>query len=135
MPKKKPLRTHQKTWKELTIDEIFYKFFKGYLDLLQKKLVRREVIGQNYRYSYYICGQPHDQRNRDWQPFQNLEWYCKKKRYDFYAVKDIIEERIGRKLLCECELLHDERTMRRRELEQVFGVDFGGPGGREFDIV
>jgi len=24
--------------------------------------------------------------------------------------------------------------MRRRELEQVFGVDFGGPGGREFDV-
>ena len=39
----------------------------------------------------------------------------------------MIEERIGRKLLCECELLHDERTMRRKELELVFGLDFGGP--------
>jgi len=134
MPKRKPLRTHQQTWKELSNDN-FQKFFKDYLNLLQNKLIKREVIGQNYRYSYHTCGQPHDRRNRDWMPFQNLEWYCKKTRYDFYAVKDIIEERIGRKLLCECELLHDDRTMRRRELEQVFGVDFGGFGGRNFDIV
>ena len=134
MAKRKSLRTHQQTWKELSNDN-FKKFFKDYLELLQNKLIKREVIGQNYRYSYHTCGQPHDRRNRDWMPFQNLEWYCKKTRYDFYAVKDIIEERIGRKLLCECELLHDDRTMRRRELEQVFGVDFGGFGGRNFDIV
>ena len=102
---------------------------------LQNKLIKREVIGQNYSYSYHTCGQLHDRRNRDWMPFQNLEWYCKKTRYDFYAVKDIIEERIGRKLLCECELLHDDRTMRRMELERIYGLDFGGFGGRNFDIV
>jgi hypothetical protein len=134
MPKRKQICTSQQTWKELRNDN-FQKFFKGYLELLQKKLQKREVIGQNYKYSYFTCGQPHDQRNREWRPFHNLELYCKKTRYDFYAVKDIIEERIGRKLLCECELLHDDRTMRRRELEQVFGVDFGGPSGRDFDII
>lgn len=69
------------------------------------------------------------------KPFQNLESYCQRNRYDFDAIKDMIKERIGRKLLCECELLHDERTTRRKELELVFGVDFGRPGGREFDIV
>ena len=134
MAKRKQIRTSQQTWIELSNDN-FQKFFKSFLELLQKKLSKREVIGHNYSYSYYKCAQTHDRRNRDWNPFQNLEWYCKKKRYDFYAVKDIIEERIGRKLLCECELLHDDRTMRRMELERTFGVDFGGPGGREFDIV
>ena len=135
MPKRKKIRTSQKTWRELSSNDNFHKFFKSYLELLQNKLTKREVIGQNYKYSYHTCGQPHDRRNRDWRPVQNLEWYCKKTRYDFFAVRDIIEERIGRKLICECELLHDERTMRRRELEQVFGVDFGGSDGREFDIV
>ena len=135
MAKRKQIRTNQETWKELSSKDNFQIFFKCFLQLLQKKLPKHEVIGHNYSYSYHTCGQRHDQRNREWKPFQNLEWYCKKKRYDFYAVKDIIEQRIGRKLLCECELLHDERTIRRKELERVFGVDFGGPGGREFDIV
>ena len=135
MPKRKQIRTSQQTWRELSSNDNFQKFFKSYLELLQNKLTKRDVIGQNCRYNYYTCDQPHDRRNRNWRPFRNLEWYCKKTRYDFFAVKDIIEERIGRKLICECELLHDDRTMRRRELEQVFGVDFGGPGGREFDIV
>ena len=134
MPKMKKTLTNHQTWTELSSNDNFQKFFKGFLELLQNKLPKHEVIGHKHSYSYYKCAQPHDRRNRDWKPFQNLEWYCKKKRYDFYAVKDMIEERIGRKLVCECELLHDERTMRRRELEQVFGVDFGGPGGREFDI-
>jgi hypothetical protein len=135
MPKRKQIRTSQQTWKELSNDN-FQKFFKGFLELLQNNLPKHEVIGNNNKYSYHTCGQPHDRRNRDWNPFKNLEWYCKKTRYDFYAVKDMIEERIGRKLLCECELLHDGRSMRRKELERVFGVDFGGPGNsREFDIV
>jgi len=98
MSKRKQIRTHHQTWKDLTIDEKFQNFFKGYLVLLQKTLRQ-------------------------------------KNRYDFYAVKDIIEERIGRKLLCECQLFNNEKAMRRKELERVFGVDFGSPGNRQFDII
>ena len=134
MAKRKKICTSQQTWRELSSNDNFHKFFKSYLELLQNKLTKREVIGRNDNYHYFTCAQPHDRRNRDWKSFQNLEWYCKKTRYDFYAVKDIIEERIGRKLICECELLHDDRTMKRKDLERVFGVDFGGPGGRDFDI-
>jgi hypothetical protein len=135
MPKIKKTLTNHQTWKALNCKDHFQRFFKDYLELLQNKLTKRDVIGHNYSHSYYTCGQPHDRRNRDWLPFQNLEWFCRKHSYDFDAVKDMIEERIGRKLLCECELLHDERTMRRKELELTFGLDFGGPMGREFDIV
>jgi len=135
MPRRKKTLTNHQTWKELDGKDSFQQFFKDFLGLLQNKLIKRQVIGHNYKYSYFSCGQTHDRRNREWKPFHNFEWFCQKHRYDFDAVKDMIEERIGRKLLCECELLHDERSMRRRELERIFGVDFGGPDGREFDIV
>ena len=54
----------------------------------------------------------------------------------FFAVKDIIEDRIGRKFICECQLLRDDRAKRRLELERIYGVDFSGMfGQRDFDVV
>ena len=55
--------------------------------------------------------------------------------YDFFVVRDIIFERIGRKLICECEMLRDDKKHRRIELERIFGVDFGEPGGRGLELV
>lgn len=46
----------------------------------------------------------------------------------------MIEERIGRSLICECELLNYEKAIRRRELRALYGVDFGLPGERHLDI-
>jgi hypothetical protein len=135
MSKIRKILTNEQTWNELAIDKNFQKLFKGFLEFLQGKLQKGEVIGHNYQYSFYTCGQAHDKRNPAWKPFQNLETYCQKNGYDFYAVRDLIEERIGRRLVCECELLNNEGEMRRKELERVFGLDFGGPGAREFDIV
>jgi len=31
--------------------------------------------------------------------------YCQELGYEFYEARDMIEERIGRKLKCECEIL------------------------------
>ena len=135
MKKKKPMRTVAKTWSDLSSDEEFQNFFNGYLKLLQTKFFKREVIGHNYTYSYYTCGQPHDPRNPKWKPFQHLAWYCEKKRFDFLAVKEIIQDRIGRELICECQLLSDEKSIRRMTLQKVFGADFGGPGRKDFDII
>jgi hypothetical protein len=135
MRNRKKILTNEQTWNKLAIDENFQKFFKGFLKLLQNKLQKGEVIGHNYSYSYCTCGQRHDPRNPTWKPFQNLEMYCQKNGYDFFAARDLIEERIGRRLVCECELLNNEGAMRRKTLERVFGLDFGGPGGRDFDIV
>ena len=119
MKKKKPMRTVAKTWSDLSSDEEFQNFFRGLLELLQNKLFKREVIGHNYTYSYYTCGQPHDPRNRKWKPWKHLEWYCERTRFDFLAVKEIIQDRIGRKLTCECQLLNDEKSMRRMTLQKV----------------
>ncbi len=125
--------TPDKTWHDLNQPHIFQPFFAGYLDLLRKKLSQVEVKG-TINYSYYCCGQDHYQRNPNWRPWQNLEWYCDKTRYDFFEARDMSFERIGRKLDCECELLRDDEAIRRRELE-AFGVDFGEPGKRDFEIV
>jgi hypothetical protein len=131
----KQIRQPHETFSELSQDEKFQKFFKGFLELLQKKLSKREVIGKNYSYKYHTCGQQHDRRNPAWKPYQHLEWYCKKTRFDFLTVKSIIEDRIGRKFQCECDLLRDDQARRRMELRDMYGVDFGGLGMKELDIV
>ena len=58
-------------------------------------------------------------------------------RFDIIAfvARDIIFERIGRKLVCECEMLQDNEKRRRMELERIFGVDFGGPGEKALELV
>ena len=132
----KPMCSVHKTWKDLSSDEVFQKFFKGFLELLQNKLSKQEVIGHNYSYVYYTCGQPYDPRNSKWKPFEHLEEYCERTMFDFLTVKDIIEDRIGRKFQCECQLLRDDRARRRFELERIFGVDFSGMSDqRDFDVV
>ncbi len=55
--------------------------------------------------------------------------------FEFYMVKDLIEEHLGRELECECEILGDKKATRRRELIKQFGVDFGEHGKRGMDIV
>ena len=124
------------TWTDLDQEPIFQKFMKEYIDLLQKRLKKVEVKGNSYSHSYYTCCQIHDRRNPSWQPFKLLSRICRKHNYDPLIARDIIEDRIGRKFQCECELLRDDRGMRRFELEKMFGVDFSGMSGqRDFDII
>ena len=84
---------------------------------------------------YYTCGEIHDRDNKNWEPFRNLWSYTDRKQLDFYVLKDLIEEHLGRELECECQILRDKKAIRRRELQKQFGVDFGEPGERGVDIV
>ena len=54
--------------------------------------------------------------------------------YDFYAVKDLLDEFFFRELVCECEILCGDMEIRRRELERS-GVYFGELGRREVDVL
>jgi hypothetical protein len=72
-------------------------------------------------------------RNPEWKPFKILSQLCKKYDYDFFIVKDLIEEHLGREVACECEVLTDPRELKRQRLRRT-GVDFGGPGRRELDV-
>jgi hypothetical protein len=129
------IMTPDLTYLKLSVESNFQKFFKGFTDLLKKKFKKIEVHGNNRSYKYYTCGQIHDPRNPAWKPFKHLWDYCERTRYDFFEVRDLIENRIGHKLTCECQLVDGGKERRRLELERTFGVDFGEPGKREVDVV
>jgi len=107
---------------------------KEFLPYLQNNLQIIQVHGNKNSYEYHSCGQPHDPRNPLWQPFQIMETFCRKKRCDFEVVKSMIEDQIYRRLQCECEILTNHDDLRRRDLQRMYGVDFGEPGNREMDI-
>ena len=100
------IRTADHTWMILNQMANFQQFFRGYLIVLKINLNQISVMGNNgkERYRYYTCGQDHDRRNPAWKPFQHLMRYCQELGYDSYAARDMIEERIERKLICECEM-------------------------------
>jgi hypothetical protein len=54
--------------------------------------------------------------------------------YDAHAAQEIIEDKIGRQLECECQILNDENAIRRHQLRSCFGVDFGELGRKELGI-
>ena len=102
------------TWTDLDQEPIFQKFMKEYIDLLQNSLTKIKVKGDSYSTSHYTCGQAHDPRNPSWQPFKLLSRICRKYNYDPLITRDIIEEKIYRRLECECQII-DNRSGRRRK--------------------
>ena len=104
------------TWIDLEQEPIFQKFMKEYIDLLQTNLKTVEVKGHSHNSFYYTCGQGHDKRNPDWQPFKLLSDICKKYDYDPFIVRDIIEEKIYRRLECECQILGNHTQNSSMEL-------------------
>jgi hypothetical protein len=101
------IRTADHTWMILNQMPNFQQFFRGYLDVLKFNLQQVSVMGNDgtERYRYNTCVQDHDRRNPAWKPFQHLMQYCEREQLDFYEARDMIEERVGRKLRCECEIL------------------------------
>jgi hypothetical protein len=126
------MRTPDATWLDLRKTHRFQEFFQGLMEYLRTKLQKVTVAGSH---DYFTCGQLHDRGNRHWKPFQHLWAYCEKTGHDFYEAKDMIEEWIGRSLICECELLNDGKALRRKELNGLFGVDFGEAGKRDVEVV
>jgi hypothetical protein len=96
-----------KTYEELDQPNIYQRFIKEYLELLRKNLQQYEVMDQKgvLKEIRYSCDQDHDLRNPNWKPFQYLAQCCRKYGYNDMEVQDIIEEQIGQRLVCECQLL------------------------------
>ena len=124
------------TWTDLDQEPIFQKFMKEYINLLQNSLKKIKIKDDSNNTSHYtfICGQPHDRRNPAWKPFKLLSKICKKYDYDNLIAKDIIEEKIHRRLECECQIINNQSSSRREDLINNFGADLGGPGRRDFDV-
>jgi hypothetical protein len=123
-----------KTWIELEQEPKFQKFMREYIDQLQSNLQKVEVRGQSQNSSYYTCGQMHDSRNPSWQPFKLLTRICKKYNYDPLIARDIIEDRIRKRLVCECQIIDNRSQHRRNGLINSFGADLGGSGRQDFGI-
>ncbi len=123
-----------KTWIELEQEPKFQKFMREYIDLLKSNLQKVEVRGHSQDSFYYTCGQMHDRRNLSWHPFKLLSRICKKYDYDPLIAIDIIEERIRKRLECECQIIDNQSQHRRNGLINNFGVDLGGSGRRDFGI-
>jgi hypothetical protein len=130
----KQIREAHETWKYLSQDDNFQQFMKEFLPYLQANLKLIRVHNDKDSYEYYSCAKPHGHRNPAWKPFQNMETFYRKKRCDFETVKGMIEDRLYRKLICECEILTNRNDIKRRELE-TFGLDFSGSGRRKFGIL
>jgi hypothetical protein len=123
-----------KTWIELEQEPKFQKFMKEYIDLLKSNLQKVEVRGHSHNSFYYTCGQMHDSRNPSWQPFKLLSLICKKYDYDPLIAIDIIEDRIRKRLECECQIIDNQSQHRRNGLIKNLGADPGESGCRDFGI-
>ncbi len=104
------------TWTDLDQEQIFQKFMKEYIGLLQNSLTKINVKGDSYSTIHYTCGHRHDRRNPSWRPFKLLSQICKKYNYDPLIARDIIEDHIGRNLECECQLIDNNVENRRNDL-------------------
>jgi hypothetical protein len=131
----KPIRPAHETWKYLNQESNIQQFMKELLAYLQKNLQIIKVHDGKSSYQYYSCGQLHDPRNPLWKPYHHMQEFCREKRCDFRVVMSLLEDRIKRRPICECELLIDTADLRRKNLQTTFGMDFGTPGNRELDII
>jgi hypothetical protein len=123
-PKQKPkMRTEYMSYLYFKNPSNLTKFLNDLRQILKKKFQKITVTGGN---SYYSCGQLHDRRNYNWKPWQHLERICEKWGLDDFGVRDALEEYLGRKIVCECQILQDEREIRRRDIMRAFGTDFEG---------
>jgi hypothetical protein len=46
-----------------------------------------------------------------------------------------LNNRLIRKLICECEIFSDPKEVKGKRLQAFFGVDFGEPGKRDLDVM
>jgi hypothetical protein len=97
------------------------KFLQDYRHILSQNFQKVKIDGGG---EYWTSGQDHDPRNWNWKPWKRLEPLCRKQDLDDLDVRDIFVEHLGRKLECECQVLYDERELRKDALRRQFGVDF-----------
>jgi len=111
------------TWLKLHSDCHWNPFFEGLLAFLRTKLRIVKIDGL----SYYTCGAVyHHSSIPDWERFRfrHLEEYCLEKGFDDFEVKILIKEKLGKKIICECQLINDEEADKRARLRRSFGMDF-----------
>jgi len=113
------------TWYRLQRDNNYEIFFEGLKEYLRSKLKIVKIEGVYIKYS---CGVDYHHKSiPGWKPFKHFINYCNSKGYHYFVVKELIEENLGKEIVCECELVNDAEAMKRARLQRSFGIDFGEP--------
>jgi len=110
------------TYLYLSVPKQLNKFLHEFRKILKHHYQIINVAGEER----YTCGQIHDRMNPNWKPFQYLERYCLQEGLDDFEVRDFLEEYLHRRIICECQILIDEKGMRKRDLMMQLGMDFKG---------
>jgi len=79
-------------------------FLQDYRQILMAHFRRIEVEGGS---DYWTCGQDHDPRNWDWEPWQHLERLCRNQGLDDFAVRASYYRCRGRNLEFKYQVLND----------------------------
>jgi hypothetical protein len=106
----------------LSVPENLANFISEFRQILKDNFQVITIEGEER----YTCGQEHTRENPDWEPFKHFEPYCLEKGLDDFEVRDFLEEYLGRPIICECDILIDQRELRKRDLARYFGMDFEG---------
>ncbi len=123
MPPKLPkMRSVHMTYLYLSDPEKLEKFLSEFRQNLKKNYQKIIVEGEER----YTCGQDHTRLNPNWEPFQHLERYSLERGLDDFEVRDFLTEHLKRSIICECDILVDQRELRKRDLMRYFGMDFEG---------
>lgn len=113
-------------------DQAYWQIMKGdnlgklYLGL-KKYLKSKLTLTTINNFEYYSCGhEAHDPSDPGWEPFKNYEKYFQEKGYNDLIFREIMEERLGKKLICECEILNDLESVKLARLRS-FGFALWNP--------
>jgi len=124
-----PMLTADATWYRLNRDNNFKTLFEGLQEYLRSKLKVKNIEGM---YNYYSCGVDYHHRSMPgWKPFKNFVDYCNSKGYHYFVVKELIEEKLKKEIICECEIVNDMEAIKRARLQRSFGIDFFGEPERD----
>ncbi|MFC1825998.1 hypothetical protein ACFLYZ_01230 [Thermodesulfobacteriota bacterium] len=121
-----PMLTADATWYRLNRDNNFKTLFDGLKEYLKSKL---KVIKIEGVYAYYSCGSDYHHKSMPgWKPIKHFIDYCNSQGYDYFVVKELIEEKLKKEIICECEIVNNIDEIKRARLQRSFGIDFGEPG-------
>lgn len=123
MPAKLPhIKSAYMTDLHLSVPKHLKKFLTQFQKILKRNYKTINVSGEDQ----YTCGQEHHDLNPNWKPFIYFEAYCRKEGLDDLEARSCLEKHLGRRIICECQILIDEKEFRKRDFSRQFGIDFNG---------
>ncbi len=117
------MELYDQAYSQLMKNGNFDKLFIDLKEYLRSKLTLMKIND----FEYYSCGHDgHYPSDPGWEPFMNYEAYFQGKGYDDLLFRELLEERMGIKLICECQIITDLESVKMARLRS-FGFDLWNP--------